>query len=418
MIILFFRKLFIFLLTEFIMMAHRQLHMFFGVVMLVIFVTSLFLLFSPSPGGKAARSEPGGFEPGGAVATSYVYAGSKLLMSKDPDGEKFYVKDHLGSASVVLSAYNQVVEEHQYWVFGEPRTEGEEKYRYTGKELDFDSGLYYYGARYYDSEIGRFTTADTVKGSMVNPQTLNRYSYVTNNPMKYVDPSGNQPNAADVTSVNIPPPPPEPEKPTLKVGPGVPKKKTEKKPKGKHDPIAFRINMGNPFTGEMPFLGALGGAATVYGDVAVDAIDLVASSADFTLGDGSSLSLGLAGVSLIIPGRVAKNFDQARVDAMKSSGLADVDPSTLQFAKTDPVTGTVVEFRGPDGGKVAYDTPHLGGEGPAHHDFSHVHGDAPDAKNTFIFEGAPHPGRTTKELHELFEVDPVKAHYRAANGGK
>jgi RHS repeat-associated protein len=53
-----------------------------------------------------------------------------------------------------------------------------------------DTGLYYYGARYYDPTIGRFISADTIVPSSMNPQALNRYSYVYNNPLKYIDPTG------------------------------------------------------------------------------------------------------------------------------------------------------------------------------------------------------------------------------------
>ena len=61
--------------------------------------------------------------------------------------------------------------------------------KFTGQRLD-DTGLYYYNARYYDPTIGRFISADTVVQSPYNPQTLNRYSYCLNNPLKYTDPSG------------------------------------------------------------------------------------------------------------------------------------------------------------------------------------------------------------------------------------
>lgn len=61
---------------------------------------------------------------------------------------------------------------------------------FTGQRLD-STGLYYYGARYYDPAIGRFISPDPVVQDFTNPQTLNRYSYVLNNPLKYTDPSGN-----------------------------------------------------------------------------------------------------------------------------------------------------------------------------------------------------------------------------------
>jgi RHS repeat-associated protein len=60
---------------------------------------------------------------------------------------------------------------------------------FTGQRLD-DTGLYYYGARYYDPAIGRFISSDTIVQNPANPQTLNRYSYCLNNPLKYIDPSG------------------------------------------------------------------------------------------------------------------------------------------------------------------------------------------------------------------------------------
>jgi len=61
---------------------------------------------------------------------------------------------------------------------------------FTGQRLD-STGLYYYGARYYDPAIGRFISPDSIVQDFANPQTLNRYSYVLNNPLKYVDPTGN-----------------------------------------------------------------------------------------------------------------------------------------------------------------------------------------------------------------------------------
>jgi len=72
------------------------------------------------------------------------------------------------------------------------KRKNDEKYKYTGKEQDA-TGLYYYGARYYDPVIGRFITRDPVKGNIMNPQTLNPYVYCLNNPLKYIDPNGESP---------------------------------------------------------------------------------------------------------------------------------------------------------------------------------------------------------------------------------
>jgi len=65
--------------------------------------------------------------------------------------------------------------------------------RYTGKERDTESGLDYFGARYYASTMGRFMGPDPsglVFASFANPQSLNLYSYAQNNPLIYTDPTG------------------------------------------------------------------------------------------------------------------------------------------------------------------------------------------------------------------------------------
>jgi RHS repeat-associated protein len=66
-------------------------------------------------------------------------------------------------------------------------------YKFTGKERDAESGLDYFGARYYGSSMGRFTSPDP-KGisirHLLNPQKFNKYAYVLNNPLNMVDPNG------------------------------------------------------------------------------------------------------------------------------------------------------------------------------------------------------------------------------------
>lgn len=72
-------------------------------------------------------------------------------------------------------------------------------HKYTSQELDSETGLYYYGARYYDPVLGRFISPDTIIQDPSNPQDLNRYSYVANNPVNYTDPTGHshQPGHAE-----------------------------------------------------------------------------------------------------------------------------------------------------------------------------------------------------------------------------
>ena len=62
-------------------------------------------------------------------------------------------------------------------------------YNFTGQRLD-GTGLLYYGARYYDPLIGRFTQPDTIVPQPGNPQSLNRYTYALGNPLKFTDPTG------------------------------------------------------------------------------------------------------------------------------------------------------------------------------------------------------------------------------------
>ncbi len=102
----------------------------------------------------------------------------------------YYHADHLGSIRLITDESGTIVSEMCYDPFGEPLLEGEQDFFYTGKERDMSTGLYYFGARYYDPEIGRFITRDTVEGDYTNPQCLNRYSYCRNNPLLYLDSDG------------------------------------------------------------------------------------------------------------------------------------------------------------------------------------------------------------------------------------
>jgi RHS repeat-associated protein len=109
----------------------------------------------------------------------------------------YYHSDHLGSSSVITDQSGQQVAHYEYSPYGaitvnelaNGQTGQPANYYFTGKELDA-TGLYFYGARYYDPEIGRFITADTIVQAPYDPQSLNRYAYCRNNPLNYVDPTG------------------------------------------------------------------------------------------------------------------------------------------------------------------------------------------------------------------------------------
>ncbi len=145
--------------------------------------------------------------------TTYIYSGINILYEENTIGCAAYVSgpkgrlakrttineesnmfyyhtDDLESTRLVTDSNRNIVSAVTYRPFGEPSTEeGSEDYLFAGKERD-STDLYYYGARYYDPHLGRFTVRDQQLGRISNPQALNRYTYCINNPVKYIDPDG------------------------------------------------------------------------------------------------------------------------------------------------------------------------------------------------------------------------------------
>src|SRR5262249_54453846 len=138
------------------------------------------------------------------IGTKHVYAGgtrlvSKLMVKDSTVVEKsqyFYHPDHLGSSNFVTDAKVALYEHLEYFPFGETWVQEASNtqrtpYLFTAKELDEETGLYYYGARYYDPRVGQFISADPLyrDGSerlLGSSQLLDRYSYGLNNPVHYV----------------------------------------------------------------------------------------------------------------------------------------------------------------------------------------------------------------------------------------
>ena len=105
----------------------------------------------------------------------------------------FYHPDHLGSSSYMTDREGRITQHTEYIAFGEVLFEEHSTsktipYLFNGKELDTETGLYYYGARYYDPKVSIFLNVDPLAEKTHDP-----YGYVWNNPMKFLDPDGKAP---------------------------------------------------------------------------------------------------------------------------------------------------------------------------------------------------------------------------------
>jgi RHS repeat-associated protein len=167
------------------------------------------------------------------VQSKHIYVGETRIGTKynsegneNTGAEKervyYYHSDHLGSAQVVTNHAGQLYERLEYTPYGETwiewRNAGVQQgetmpYRFTGKERDEETGLYYYGARYLDPKTSRWLSADPAMGEYIpgapisdearrnnqnlpgmggvfNLVNLHVYHYAGNNPVKYIDPDG------------------------------------------------------------------------------------------------------------------------------------------------------------------------------------------------------------------------------------
>ncbi len=141
-------------------------------------------------------------------STVFVYDSAGQLMaeyttpSPASEGRQYLTQDHLGSTRLVTKATGTdlVFSRHDFMPFGEELARGANGYgpsalamKFTGKERDAESGLDYFGARYMSAAQGRFTSPDPLyieAKRLLDPQSLNLYAYVRNNPLKFVDPDG------------------------------------------------------------------------------------------------------------------------------------------------------------------------------------------------------------------------------------
>jgi RHS repeat-associated protein len=124
------------------------------------------------------------------VETSSYYLGDRLVAQLEGETLKYIHQDSLSSSSVMSDDEGQLVSSIKYYPFGETKSGSvDTDKQFTGQRHD-DTGLYYYGARYYDPTIGRFISADLIITDLRYSQCLNRYSYTYDNPLRYTDPTG------------------------------------------------------------------------------------------------------------------------------------------------------------------------------------------------------------------------------------
>jgi RHS repeat-associated protein len=151
---------------------------------------------------------------GGSAVATLVYQEAAGATNVTKQSTLFTHTDHLGSPRLVTKNKNTTgggaaqavpVERRSYDAFGKPRnpdlTKGDDQYTtgieprslhqgYTGHTEDDELGLVNMNARIYDPTLGRFTTPDMVVTGANPTQAFNRYTYVSNNPLRYTDPTG------------------------------------------------------------------------------------------------------------------------------------------------------------------------------------------------------------------------------------
>jgi RHS repeat-associated protein len=126
-----------------------------------------------------------------------VWAGGRLLATYDGFGIHFPLTDPLGTKRIQANAYGAVDETCFSLPYGDGLNcigDDATEHHFTGKERDTESGNDYFGARYYASSMGRFMSPDPINltnARLLNPaNTLNKYAYGANNPLKYIDKDG------------------------------------------------------------------------------------------------------------------------------------------------------------------------------------------------------------------------------------
>ncbi len=141
----------------------------------------------------------------GSLKSEYLFFAGERVARKDFPGNAvfYYFSDHLKTASVITNASGTITEDEDYYPWGGELqfvNSDNNHYKFTGKERDAETGLDYFGARYYGNWTGRFLTPDWSStpvpvpyADLSDPQSLNQYSYVRNIPTSQTDGDGHCP---------------------------------------------------------------------------------------------------------------------------------------------------------------------------------------------------------------------------------
>ena len=137
------------------------------------------------------------------IPTKHIFANGVMIATIIGSGSTSTVSsiltDHLTGSSVVTSASGTITELEDYYPFGATRRDDQtgfnEQRKFAGHEYDASTGLSYQDARYYNENNGRFLSEDPAfwkrSINLTDPQNLNSYAYARNNPLRYIDPNGN-----------------------------------------------------------------------------------------------------------------------------------------------------------------------------------------------------------------------------------
>jgi len=148
--------------------------------------------------------------------TDYIFAGGTRLAEAttgNPTSPSttttYYGGDQIGSARILTNGSGGTVESYEYYPFGQgPAPDSTNHYLFSGKERDSESGNDYFGARYYAATSGRFLSPDwSAKAEPVpyskldDPQSLNLYAYVRNNPVGSIDADGHNCQGSNASTI-------------------------------------------------------------------------------------------------------------------------------------------------------------------------------------------------------------------------